>query len=350
MKDFKHWGIRIRRDKKRNYYSLWYNLKTIRLDLGDTCELLPDRSEFYDVGLGTKCNAECPFCYVSAKGSGEFWANPSEAWNRFISTVPKDTSINSKNLPLDDEVLMELLEPVKSGEDLKIFMLKITAKVAINKNWPVCYTEKPFQVAIGSTMEPTIHPDFCRFLETVYNTDVVPNYTTNGITLSNENSELAQDLLEATRKFCGGVAVSYGNTHLRNKADRAIQNLIDQGECKVMIHHLISDKDSVEALVEAAKNWKGKVHYHVLLPLMEHGRSTQGMKPEIYPYMCERLKEEDISNIALGANFIPSLKRYPKLLNIWEYPQETYSKNILLKDSGIEITPSSYNLNPILIV
>ena len=33
-------------------------------------ELEPDKAELYDVGINTLCNAECPFCYVSASGNG----------------------------------------------------------------------------------------------------------------------------------------------------------------------------------------------------------------------------------------------------------------------------------------
>ena len=78
-------------------------------------------------------------------------------------------------------------------------------------------TDKPFQIAIGSSGEPTVHPDFCNFIETVYNTNVVPNYTTNGIILSYWNKPgkryflLANKILDYTKKYVGGVAVSFGN-------------------------------------------------------------------------------------------------------------------------------------------
>ena len=64
--------------------------------------------------------------------------------------------------------------------------------------------QKPFQIAIGSQGEPTIHPEFIAFLQTIYELGIVPNYTTNGITLASGNKEL----LDATEKYCGGVAVS----------------------------------------------------------------------------------------------------------------------------------------------
>ena len=55
----------------------------------------------------------------------------------------------------------------------------------IEEGWS--YPGTIFEIAIGSTGEPTMHPDFCEFLETVYNTGVVPNYTTNGLIIARDN-------------------------------------------------------------------------------------------------------------------------------------------------------------------
>lgn len=201
-----------------------------------------------------------------------------------------------------------------------------------------------------STGEPTLHPDFCKFLETVYNSGVVPNYTTNGILLSNYEDPKCKELLEATAKYCGGVAVSFGNKKIRDKARKAIENIIAYGECKVMIHHLISDEASVNEFIQEAINYGDSIHYHVLLPLMKHGRSSEGMENDTFKYLAEEIKRNNIKNVAFGANFTPAMKANPGLLPIWEYPQETYSKNVLLKEKGVvTITPSSFNLKPILI-
>ena len=56
-----------------------------------------------------------------------------------------------------------------------------------------------------STGEPTIHPQFCEFLETVYNSGVVPNYTTNGITLA-KGDEYTDKLLDSTKKYVGPMS------------------------------------------------------------------------------------------------------------------------------------------------
>ena len=92
-----------------------------------------------------------------------------------------------------------------------------------------------FKLLLGSQGEPTLVPEFCDFLETVYNTNVVPNYTTNGIILSYWNKTgsrfylLANKILDYTNKYCGGVAVSFGNKSLRKFAKDAVNGLIEKG-------------------------------------------------------------------------------------------------------------------------
>ena len=304
MKDFKDWGIKIRTLEDYNYRALWYNLKTIRFgeSKDDILELPPDLSEFYDVGINTKCNAECPFCYVSASNNGVNYSNICETWKKWMNNYP------------------------------------------LIKNSNITQTLRPFQIAIGSSGEPTLHPDFSKFLKTVYETDVVPNYTTNGIILSDLRDVQCLEILEATRNFVGGVAVSFGNRNIRFRAVNAIYNLLKFGECKVMIHHLIYDKESVDDFIKVALNYGDSIHYHVLLPLMPHGRSKVGLDEGVFEYLEEQINNFGIKNIAFGANFYPYLEKSNLPVNT--YPQEAYSKNIILNNK-ITITPSSFNLTPI---
>ena len=180
----------------------------------------------------------------------------------------------------------------------------------------------------------------------VYGTGVIPNYTTNGLTLADPKT--SGPLLEATAEYCAGVAVSYSNPIARPKAKIAIKNLLEKGQCKIMVHHIISDRASIDEFVQLAKDWGDDIHYHVLLPLMAHGRSREAMDPESFPYLAEMIHREGLERrIALGANFAPYLRQDPSLLPVWEYPSETYSKNVLLKSQEeIIITPSSFDLTP----
>ena len=59
------------------------------------------------------------------------------------------------------------------------------------------------QIAIGGG-SPQHHPHFIELLETAYNMGVVPSYTSNGL-------DMTGDILEASKKYCGAVAISMHN-------------------------------------------------------------------------------------------------------------------------------------------
>ena len=305
MKDFKHFGVKRRFYPDHNYNAIWCNLKTIRLGEGKAKALPPSESEFYDVGINTKCNAECPFCYVSASGNGINYPNICETWKKWMDTFWE-----------------------KHGNNVTL-------------------TNKPFQIAIGSTGEPTIHPEFCEFLETVYNTGVVPNYTTNGIILS-KDTPLAKQILEATSKYVGGVAVSFGNEALREYAQRAVINLINYGNTNINIHHIISDKESVDMFIAEWLRYGDSILYHVLLPLMPAGRSESGIEDGVWEYLEDMIQKHEIKNVAFGAHFIKYLRN--SKIKTWLYDEESFSKNIILTPNKVQITPSSFDLNPIEII
>ena len=290
MRDFRHFGVKRRLFPEKNYNAFWLNLKTTRFGTGVAEELEPDKAEFYDVSLGTKCNAGCDFCYVSAAENGESYADVCDTWVKWMS----------RNNESKDE---------KTG---------------------ITTTDKPFQIALGSQGEPTMHPQLCEFLETVYNTNVVPNYTTNGIILSYWDKPgsryylLANRILEYTAKYCGGVAVSFGNKSLRKFAKDAVQGLIEKGEVNINLHHIISTKESVDEFVEIWKEYGAEVAYHVLLPLMPSGRSTKGIEPGVFEYMEDKIQELGMKNVAFGAHFIKFLEN--SKIKTWLYPAESLSK------------------------
>lgn len=313
MKDFKHFGVKKRVFPEHNYNALWSNLKTIRLGEGVAKELPPEFSEFYDVSLGNKCiTGKCPFCYVSSDPNGRYYENICDTWKKWMSLYP---------------------EEVRNG---------------------ITYTTKPFQIAIGSEGEPTEHPQFCEFIETVYNTNVVPNFTTNGVILASWDNpgssyyEKANRILDYTSRYVGGVAVSFGNKALRQYAEKAIVGLIAKGNCHINIHHIIYDKDSVDAFVKAWEVYGDVIKYHVLLPLMPSGRSKEGIQEGVFEYLEQKIQELNIQNVAFGAHFVKFLRN--SSIKTWLYEPESFSKNVILMNDEVRITPSSFNLNPIKII
>lgn len=313
MKDFKDWGVKQRRFAECNYNALWGNLKTVRLGEGKATALPATECEFYDVGINTVCNACCPWCYVSATDKGRNYEGICETWKKWMDTF-WETKVGN-----------------------------------------LTRTNKPFQIAIGSTGEPTLHPEFCNFLQTVFETNVVPNYTTNGIILSDfynkedkEKRKLAETLIAYTKHFVGGVAVSFGNKHIRDKARLAINALRGYGHVNINIHHIISTKESVDEFIEEWLKYGDEILYHVLLPLMPAGRSTKGVDEGVFEYLEEVIDKNNIKNVAFGAHFIKNLRN--SKIKTWLYDEESFSKNIILEKNCVKITPSSFDLNPIKII
>jgi len=103
--------------------------------------------EMVDISITNQCNFECPYCYQCST---------------------KDAEHGEHNL----------VEKVIKG-----------------------FQHPPYQIAIGGG-EPTLHPDLPDMLRTARRLKVVPNYTTNG-------SFMTRELVEATNKYCGGVAMTY---------------------------------------------------------------------------------------------------------------------------------------------
>lgn len=302
MKDFKHWGIKVRQYPEYNYHAVWCNLKTLRLGTGVAKELPPTHSEFYDVSLGTKCNLECPFCYTNAKCSGRFYTDITKKAKLFFGSMEKN--------------------------------------------------QKPFQIAIGSEGEPTIHPDFLKFIETIYDMGIVPNYTTNGISIANlhlsRDTELMQralDILYYTEKYCGGVAVSANTWNsVIDEAWRKAVDILIHRDINVNIHYIIKDKQSVKDFIKIYDKYKNDVAYFVLLPLMNSGRSTEKCSEDALEYLLQW--DLDMNKIAFGAHFYDSLIKHKDKVKCWLYPPESLSKNLILDDT-IKITASSFHTEPL---
>jgi hypothetical protein len=125
----------------------------------------------------------------------------------------------------------------------------------------------PYQIAIGGG-EPTSHPDFPEILLNARAAGVVPNYTTAG-------NILRPEVIEATNKACGGVAMTYHSWKgLQWFADHYVKL---RKLLKVQLNvHLIADKDvatNLEALTILQKT-VGKLNVVLLAYYPDVGRGT----------------------------------------------------------------------------
>lgn len=93
------------------------------------------------------------------------------------------------------------------------------------------------QIALGGRGDPNQHKDFERILQICRENDLVPNYTTSGFGMTDEQVRL-------TKKYCGAVAVSW---YRSNYTDEAIRRLIEAG-CRTNIHYVLSKNSIAEAV------------------------------------------------------------------------------------------------------
>ena len=289
--------MRVRSFPKHNYKAIFTP------ENGNTIRLSPERSrettelawpEFYDVALNTKCRtgqsllkqkdgswSNCYYCYASASLNGEYFP----------------------------DVTQRVLE----------FFGKMTEN------------QRPFQVAIGGSGEPLEHPEFWDVCKAFQTLGIVPNYTTNGILVRD-------DTVEKTKQLCGGVAVTC-HPHMDAFWRRALARLASGG-VRVNTHHIISDRQSIEAFAKIYEEEKEKVDYFVLLPYMNVGLAAENPRDIDYQFLEETLDPiHGEGKLAFGANFYPWLLGMGKY-EVSMYPPERFSKYAMMDKEGV---PSLYN-------
>jgi MoaA/NifB/PqqE/SkfB family radical SAM enzyme len=286
--------IKIKCFPNNNYRAIFNseNGQTIRQKFHSNLPYKPlEFPEILDISLGTKCFANCSFCYTSAIKNGENYENVVEKIENFFG---------------------------KQSEN-----------------------ERPFQVAIGGGGEPTLHPKFVEVLKSFHGLGIMPNYTTNGMHLNNK-------IIKATKKYSGGVAVSC-HPHLTKVWEKAIDIFIEN-KIKTNLHIIIGEKNSVDYFLNIYKKYHKKIDYFVLLPYQSVGRAKKIEVEKEWEKLFEELKKfKNFSNIAFGALFYDYFlknKKILKFINISIYPSEDLSGYLMLNNEKLIIRKSCYNLNP----
>lgn len=102
---------------------------------------------------------------------------------------------------------------------------------------------KTYQIALGGCGDPDQHEYFVEILKICRENNIVPNFTTSGLGLTEEIAELC-------KKYCGAVAVSWYRSEYTL---RAIQTLL-HAEVKTNIHYVLSTNTISEAIQHLKKN------------------------------------------------------------------------------------------------
>lgn len=280
--------MKIRSYPESNYKAIFFNGKTIRqkYDSLNSFSITPT-TEIEDVAINNKCAAACSYCYTSALKSG----------NNFTNIVDK----------------------------------------AIDVYGSLKENERPFQIAIGGAGESTMHPDWVEFVKTVKLLGIVPNYTTNGMHLSD-------NILKATEDYCGGVAVSY-HPHIDKIFHKSIDKLKNINT-RLNAHIIIGDDKSFDDLKLLYDRYEDIIEYFVILPYQASGRAKYVDTQKVWEKTFDFVKDKQSHKFAFGALFYNWLKNNKIDLNMSIYEPEMFSGYRLMDDSYKILRKSSYNLTP----
>ena len=155
---------------------------------------------------------------------------------------------------------------------------------------------KTFQVALGGAGDPNKHPQFGEILQITRQYKIIPNLTTSGYELSDEE-------ITAIKKYCGAVAVSWYSRLDSNKRETnqitwtCINKLIEAG-CCTNIHFVISS-DTIEEAIYRLRNdlFPSKINAIIFLLYKPVGHGV----PQKIPQKSSQLKE--FIEIATRQNF-----------------------------------------------
>jgi hypothetical protein len=281
--------IRMRKFPESNYWAIFNDGVTVRFVYDPKKPIAPLKyPEFFDIKITNTCQGRCPWCYMDSQPDEHHYAGIlKKFWDYFL---------------------------------------------------PMSLNERPFQIAFGGG-NPNEHPDFPALMKMCHEFYIMPNYTTNGMGLTDS-------VLYATHIYCGGVAVST-HQHLdsvwREAVDR-IRSYMLGSTLKVNLHLIISDKDSIQRMASIYEEFKGKINYFVLLPQVAQGRATTGFEEEDFLFTTLR-KFGDLKQFAFGAKLYPALCRQREQgtpLDVMLYEPEIMSKFLDMKD--MKLYASSFDL------
>lgn len=229
----------------------------------DDPQFSPFGPEILDLEISSgKCNGRCKFCY---KDNGE--------------------DVNTHHMTL---------------EEFKTIFHKI----------PKALTQIAFGICDISS-----NPDFFAMMKYARENGIIPNYTCNGL-------EVTQEVAQRTAKLCGAVAVSLVN---KKKSYEAISNFLNAGMKQVNMHYMLSEETydkAFEVIDEIAKDFKPK-----------------GFNAIVFLQYKPKGKNSDAFHSVL------SVKKYTKLISYCDEKEINYgfdscSANIFMesvKDKSLEI-------------
>jgi MoaA/NifB/PqqE/SkfB family radical SAM enzyme len=200
----------------------------------------------------------------------------------------------------------------------------------------------PYEMAIGGG-EPTCHPDFPSILERCRQKGTVPSYTTSGLPLDD-------DVVAATNRYVGSVAMSYHPHQGLEWFERRIEDL--RSKLEVPLHvHLVATDDVAQHLHDLIELRSRKALFDEIVLLayypMGRGGYDDVMSPSTYgealPEAIKKAQTDDIS-VSFSEGLLPYfLSRQDELDKDLSYSMRSEGAFSCFVDMKGRMYPSSFS-------
>lgn len=203
---------------------------------------------------------------------------------------------------------------------------------------------KTFQIALGGAGDPNKHRDFAAILEYTRKNGIIPNMTTSGLDLSEQE-------ISMIARYCGAVAVSYysnlvSGRETNGKTIDAITRLTSL--LPTNIHYVIS-KDSIdEAIYRMEKNvWPSGINAVIFLLYkpVGFGRNDKVIEynDKLALFMDAALKVQHPYKIGFDTCFTPVLLDYQDYFDVQSIDMCEAARFSMYIDSEMNAYPCSFD-------
>lgn len=141
--------------------------------------------------------------------------------------------------------------------------------------------KKTFQFALGGRGDVNKHENFREILEICKKYNIVPNYTTSGL-------DLTDDEVRITKEFCGAVATSWYDDSLNGYTINAINKFVNAG-VKTNIHYVLGN-NSIDKAIDYLKNERFPKGINAIIFLM-HKPVGLGKQSNVLQISNPKVKE-----------------------------------------------------------
>lgn len=206
------------------------------------------------------------------------------------------------------------------------------------------FDQKPYQIAYGGG-SPTSHPEFETILRLTRESDIVPNYTTEGL-------HLGESMVKATNDYCGGVSMTFHGWKGFDWFDRQYRKFDERISVQKNIHLIVdlNVTENLQHLIELQSKMKKALRVILLAYYPGVGRSGYELLPTKQildielPAKIQLALAEGMS-IAFSEGLLPYFLSRPDILPINSASVAEGKYSCYISEWG-QMYKSSFNQHP----